>query len=793
MRWAMCWRLLLPLVVLAAQLGGPRAEAQTFHDVNPDFSDSDPSDPDGASGGRVNRLAVEPSNDLVMYAASEWGGLFKTLDGGLTWFRLDGHVPVVTWGVAIDPSSPNRVYATSQFDGKAASLAGINISLDSGATWAKPASATPPDGFCQVADDRSEPKAFGIAIDPGDNDKVYVGTGCGLAISEDAGVSWSFVDPTEPPGTATRIWDVLAHGGGVLDICGDDGHLRSTDGGATWIGGSGLASGRCSLAVSPDEPYVLLAVVGTTIYETTDAGAPGGATWTPTRTNPSPQGRIPFVVTNQRSDDGGTDVFDLWFGDVSLYRAGCVTPDPPAPGGAPRCGTGNSPAWAGGFTRAAGGHDDMGFILFDPTAANDRCPILMSSDGGVYYNTDRGVDCQRPNWEQPNVTPHALWMWTLSGADQDGLEFEDLYFGNQDNGVFGTINAGAASPDWSNDICCDGFDTSADPEGVVYTICCFGGGRATRAFRKGPGFVGGSELDYPPTGLFPGFNFPDSIVQVAGRSYAAITRDCTQGAGGCQGADGGLYFTPDLDANPVQWTELGNSSEPPSQSLCGLQVSLDDQGIPTFYVQVGTCNTSNTQGRLFRYTGTNALGLWTELFLPDGGFGVVAVAPDDRNLLLASSQTTTGGGMYLSTDAGVSWTPLPQLDDLMTAGGTIAYRNLRGATSSTSFGGYWQPSLAAIGPRDSGLMLAGGKDSGIFLSENDGATWRLISDPFTPDTSGTPHLPRPWYAYFDSEDGEVVSVYIGTRGRGVWRIDLGGIFADGFESGDTSAWSSAQP
>lgn len=780
-----------------AVLSAPQALGQlvTFHDVNPDFSDTDPNDPDGASGGRVNKIAVEPDNDQVMYAASEWGGLFKTLDGGLTWFRLDGHIPVVTWDVAIDPSAPQRIYATSQFDGKNTSLSGINVSLDSGATWAKPATATPPEGFCQVADDRTQPKAFGIAIDPVDNDKVYVGTGCGLAISEDAGVTWSFVDPTDNPGTATRIWDVIAHGDGLLDVCGDDGHLRSTDGGATWIGGSGLASGRCSLAVSPDEPYVLLAVSGTTIYETTDASAPGGASWSPTRTNPSPQGRIPFVATNQRSDVGGENVFDLWFGDVSLFRVSCTTPDPPAPGGSPRCGVGNSPEWAGGFTRAVGGHDDMGFILFDPTVADDKCPILMSSDGGVYYNTDRGEDCQNPNWEQPDVTPHALWMWTLSGADQAGLEAEDLYFGNQDNGVFGTINAGAESPDWSNDICCDGFDSGADPEGVVYTVCCFGGGRATRAFRKGPGFVGGSEIDYPPTGLFPGFVFPDSIVNVEGRAYAAITRDCTQGSGGCPGSDGGLYYTSDLDANPVVWTELGNNTEPPSQSLCGLKVSRDSQGTPTFYVQVGTCNTSNANGRLFRYTGINALGFWTELFLPEGGFGVIGVDPENPDLLLASGQTANGGGMYMSTDAGVSWTSLPQLDDLMTAGGTIAYRNTRGASSSTSFGGYWQPSLAAIAPGGA-LMVAGGKDSGIFLSVDSGTTWELISDPFTPDTSGVPHLPRPWYAYFDTEGETLVGIYIGTRGRGVWRIELegaGGIFADGFESGDFSAWSNAQP
>ena len=43
----------------------------TFENVNPDQSDTDPSDPDGATGGRVNGLSIHPSNNQVMYAASE--------------------------------------------------------------------------------------------------------------------------------------------------------------------------------------------------------------------------------------------------------------------------------------------------------------------------------------------------------------------------------------------------------------------------------------------------------------------------------------------------------------------------------------------------------------------------------------------------------------------------------------------------------------------------------------------------------------------------------------------------
>ena len=548
------------------------AFGQLFEDINPDFSDTHNNDPDGATGGRVNQLAVESGNTDVMYAASEWGGIYKSADAGLTWSRLDGHLPTVTWDVEVDPSNANRVYATSFFDGKVAPSSGINISTDAGATWTNPASATVPPGFCNVTADEAEPSAFGISIDPDNNTKVFIGTNCGLATSVDSGATWTFRDPTGGTG-ASRIWDVVALGGGVVHVCGDDGHLRSDDGGATWVAGSGLPSGRCSLAVSPDESYVILAVVGTTIYETDNADSVT-PTWTQTRSNPSPQGRIPFVATNQRSDSGSDDVFDLWFGDVSLYRVQCTSQV--SQGGSPRCGSGNSPAWSPGFTRNAGAHDDTGDILFDAELAVDACPVLMSSDGGVYHNTDTTADCHNPNWDQPDVTPHGLWPWSMSAVDRSGLIDEDLYFGNQDNGLFGSLDGGSAAPTWHNDICCDGFDTAGDPVGGIYTVCCFGGGRATRAFRTDPGFFSPSEINYPSSSSLPGFKYPDSVVNFGDQNYVMITR----------GSTGGTFITSNIDATPIVWTELGAATEPLPTILCGVYVGVSGS-TPTFYVQTG--------------------------------------------------------------------------------------------------------------------------------------------------------------------------------------------------------------
>ena len=276
--------LFMPTTYLFAQVSA------TITEINPNTATIDK--PSAPTGGRVNGLAVT-SDGTTFYAASEWGGIYRSSDAGVSWFRLDSHVPTATWDVAVDPTDPNKVYATSFYDGRVNSLAGINVSTDGGATWTHPVTAVPPLNFCRpepnvIADPngiirRNEPSAFGISIDPDNPQNVYVGTNCGLAMSRDGGATWTYVDPTPVtslglPDPADNIWDVVVHDDGTIDLVGDDGHQRSTDGGVIWTTASSspLPSGMArSITVSPDEPYVLFAVVGTNIYESDD----GGASW----------------------------------------------------------------------------------------------------------------------------------------------------------------------------------------------------------------------------------------------------------------------------------------------------------------------------------------------------------------------------------------------------------------------------------------------------------------------------------------------------------------------------------
>src|SRR5215472_9467272 len=109
------------------------SQTVTVREINPTHSNIGGMN---ATGGRVNHLGR--ATDTILFAASEFGGLFKSTDAGRTWVRLDAHLPTRVSDVKASPADPNLVVATSVYDGRVNSFAGINVSDDGGATWTEP-------------------------------------------------------------------------------------------------------------------------------------------------------------------------------------------------------------------------------------------------------------------------------------------------------------------------------------------------------------------------------------------------------------------------------------------------------------------------------------------------------------------------------------------------------------------------------------------------------------------------------------------------------------------------------
>src|SRR6266511_1401765 len=90
----------------------------------------------GPEGGIIWSLAVDPQHPQNVYAGALGGGVFKSVDSGLSWsFAGAGLHPgvdaEVVWNVAIDPQSPQVLYASVGGEDEGA----VYKSIDGGGTW----------------------------------------------------------------------------------------------------------------------------------------------------------------------------------------------------------------------------------------------------------------------------------------------------------------------------------------------------------------------------------------------------------------------------------------------------------------------------------------------------------------------------------------------------------------------------------------------------------------------------------------------------------------------------------
>jgi uncharacterized repeat protein (TIGR01451 family) len=810
--------LLTVAVVPVATVQAVTPGTTTFNDINPDNGPGLPlaecPDPCASqhNGGRVNGLAVSPGLPEGLapdtyYAASEVGGLFKSTDGGGHWVHLDSHVPHLTWDVETEIGGL-RVYATSFFDGRAEPLTGVQISSNGGQTWTR---ASLPDPAGCAAAIVNQPSAFGIALRPGTVGEVLVGTNCGLARSLDHGDTWVRFDPTTT-GAPNSIWDVVALPGGRTYACGDDGLLLSMSGApGMWsrLGKPNPAfGGYCSLAVDPDDPTVVFMASGTAYFAdivvalgdadffegriTEPSVCPGGAAppcptvaWTvfpypdddPATTDKIDKKiRVPIVATNDRSAGfdpaDASDGFDLWIGDGSLWRIPCHA------GQTPRCKT-DKTKWSGSFTDHLGGaqmaHGDSGDLVFDPHDSVDACPTIYSSDGGVYANALLTNDaCQTPDFRGANEGLHAYYLHGMAGFSPTGgneAVDEDLYFATQDVGLFYTDNAGGQTPTWFHGVGGDALDVTGDAQRTVNTVP----GNTGTILQVG--LRGYTNMTSPVVGIpvQPNWDSEALVRADTGRYLLALPAASGTVPRGIRDID-----ITQLGSAPLG-TEFAGASWPAAADPPCHVVLAAGSPDPVPYVLAGRCwyGTQNVGGAAIGpadklYTIDNEQ--WVERDPPpapdgsvdaDAGFGIVAVDPmNPLRLYAAVLFDGPASRMMRSTDGGRTWVTDAALTRLM-------YRGFEPDLNDPGDGVRVMPqaSLVAFDPSDPDIIVAGGRSSGVFITSNGGQSWALLTDPFTPGSSGIPHLPNPAFARFDHDRPGVVRIYLGT-GRGVWRIDL---------------------
>ena len=138
-----------------------------------------PADANGISlsqarvSGRVTAVAIDPADPNTAYVGTAQGGLYQTRDGGATWTALmDNAMTLAVGSLELDPSDPSTLLVgsgESNFSGD--SYAGFGVYKLTAIKTSSPV-LTGPFGS-SLFSKRGIP---GLAIDPNNDDIVYVGT-----------------------------------------------------------------------------------------------------------------------------------------------------------------------------------------------------------------------------------------------------------------------------------------------------------------------------------------------------------------------------------------------------------------------------------------------------------------------------------------------------------------------------------------------------------------------------------------------------------------------------------------
>lgn len=327
-------------------------------------------------------VAIAPSNDNILYAGGEKGGLWKTEDKGLNWVSVSANLLHNSFNaVQIHPTNPDIVYAFSNQK--------IWKTTDGGNSWA-------------TVYTQSGLSVMELLINADNPNIVLAASNFGLLRSTNGGSSWNtlFSQNTwtvkAQPNNANTIWAVRENGNGA-DV------MLSTDAGATWAAsntgfysptGDANVTGAI-LAVCPSTPnkvYVYMCGSGSLLsgYVGVFVSNDSGSTWA--NTNPANSIGAPYNVPNHANlmtSTGLEGALEQGFYDMAIVVnpnndqeliAGGTSWFKSTDGGATWIGLGS---YIGGVLSWS--HPDIQWLA---AQGND---LWIASDGGLNYSNNFGA------------------------------------------------------------------------------------------------------------------------------------------------------------------------------------------------------------------------------------------------------------------------------------------------------------------------------------------------------------------------------------------------------------------
>ena len=404
------------LSIAAAAQGQSSGNMPLMPSVNPAFFNAFHYRLVGPSrGGRVTTVTGVPSQPKTFYMGVASGGLFRTIDGGVSWVPLtDGKILLGSTGsVAVSESDPNVIYLGTGSDDVRSNIStgrGVYKSTDGGQSW-KFVGLYEAGQIGAVRIHPTNPNivwvaAQGNAFKPNSERGLYKTINGGgtwqkvLSISDRVGAMDVELKPDNPNIVYTWFSRLERKPWTIISGSMEGGFFRSVDGGDHFARiTTGLPSeliGKANIAVSaakPDRVYALIeAKPGGGLYRSDDAGR--------SFTQVNSQGALiqrPFYYVALGVDPTNADI--VYAGAEGFFKS--------TDGGKT-------------FTPFRTPHGDNHDIWINP---KDGQIMIQSNDGGANVSFDGGRTWST-QMNQPTSEIYGVWVdsqfpYKLYGAQQD--------------------------------------------------------------------------------------------------------------------------------------------------------------------------------------------------------------------------------------------------------------------------------------------------------------------------------------------------------------------------------------
>ena len=672
----------------------------------------------GINSGRVSAIAVDPTDNQIVYAGAAQGGVWKTANAGASWTPLtDSQVSLATGSIAIDPQHHLTIYVgTGEENNSGDSYYGQGIlkSIDGGNTW-----TNIPGPFAGGYGGGA--RIGGLAVQPNNSSVVLAAVGCcppgpnGVYRSADAGLTWTPVlsqnsaaydvifDPNTP---ATAYASLNAKG-----------VYKSTDGGNTWAAanGSGAAAlplsgnGRVALAMDPNATTTLWAAIARDyggnlagLFKTTD----GGNTWTSLPNAPSFCGDQCWYDLALAVQPGNSNV--IFAGGQATY------------GGASAGSVVQTLDGGHSWTIYSNTHPDAHAFVFTP----DGTTLYMGNDGGMWSTNQPGST--NINWTNLNAGLATEQFYPGLSIDSNNVNFG--FGGTQDNGA----ESYSGTTTWNVVSCGDGgatlIDNTTSPD-TVYTNCIalsmFKSTDGGQTFHSAQNGINSSDrVNWtPPVAMDPTnplrlYFGTAGVYQTSNGAglWTQISLDLTKGSGNLTAiavspvnpntvwagsSDGRLSITQNaLAGTAASWSTLSATNLLPNRYITA--IAADPQQAGTAYVVYsGFSGYGDYLGHVFMTTDAGAS--WADISgnLPDIPADDIVVDPLQPGVLYLA----TDFGVFYTTNGGAAWATmangLPRVAVLSLK--LHPSRNLFAATHGRSM---WETSVSSVAAVPSIISLS---------------------------------------------------------------------------------------